>query len=57
MRVKALDNIIIGDNKYFSFTAEGLIEQYETDFINLRVKGISEAKRRLYRAKLFGEPD
>lgn len=57
MRVKALDNIIIGDNKYFSFAAEGLIEQYETDFINLRVKGISEAKRRLYRAKLFGEPD
>lgn len=57
MRVKALDHIIIGDNKYFSFASEGLIEQYETDFINLRVKGVSEAKRRLYRAKLFGEPD
>jgi DNA repair protein RadC len=56
MRVKALDHIIIGNNKYFSFAAEGLIEQYETDFLNLRVKGVSEARRKLYRARLFGEP-
>ena len=54
MRLKALDHIIIGDNRYFSFAGDGLIEQYELDFLNLKVKGVSEAKRRLYRAKLFG---
>jgi len=54
MQIKVLDHVIIGDNKYLSFTAEGLIEQYETDFLDLRIKGVSEAKRRLYRAKLFG---
>ena len=56
MSIKVLDHIVIGGNKYFSFAAEGLIEQYETDFLNLKVKGASEARRRLYRAKLFGEP-
>jgi len=54
MRLKALDHIIIGDNRYFSFAGDGLIEQYELDFLNLKVKGVSEVKRRLYRAKLFG---
>ncbi len=54
MRIKALDHIIIGDNSYFSFATEGLIEEYETDFLNLKLNGVSEAKRRLYKAKLFG---
>jgi DNA repair protein RadC len=53
MRVRVLDHIIIGNNTYFSFAGEGLIEQYELDFINLRAGKASEAKRRLYRAKLF----
>ena len=52
MRLRVLDHIIIGDNKYFSFTGEGLIEEYETDFLNLMLRGTSEAKRKLYRAKL-----
>jgi len=52
MRIRVLDHIIIGDNRYFSFASEGLIEQYELDFLNLKMKGVSEAKRRLYRAKL-----
>ncbi|MFC2041236.1 DNA repair protein RadC [Chloroflexota bacterium] len=56
MRIRVLDHIIIGDNRYFSFAGEGLIEEYELDFLNLKMKGVSEAKRRLYRAKLFGEP-
>ncbi|MFC1966107.1 RadC family protein, partial [Chloroflexota bacterium] len=56
MRIRVLDHIIIGDNRYFSFAGEGLVEEYELDFLNLKIKGISEAKRRLYRAKLFGEP-
>jgi DNA repair protein RadC len=54
MQIKVLDHIIIGDNRYFSFASEGLIEQYELDFLGLKIKGVSEAKRRLYRAKLFG---
>jgi len=54
MQIKVLDHVIIGDNRYFSFAGDGLIEQYELDFLSLKIKGVSEAKRRLYRAKLFG---
>jgi len=54
MRLRVLDHIIIGNNQYFSFASEGFIEQYELDFLNLKMKGASEAKRRLYRAQLFG---
>ncbi len=54
LQIKVLDHVIIGDNRYFSFAGEGLIEQYELDFLGLKIKGVSEAKRRLYRAKLFG---
>ncbi len=52
MRIKALDHIIIGDNRYFSFAGSGLIEEYELDFLNLKMKSVSEGKRRLYKAKL-----
>jgi DNA repair protein RadC len=51
MQIKVLDHIIIGENRYYSFAAEGLIEEYEMDYLNLRMKGTSEAKRRLYRSK------
>jgi DNA repair protein RadC len=51
MQIKVLDHIIIGGNKYFSFAAEGLIEEYELDFLNLRTVGTSEAKRSRYRAR------
>ena len=51
MRIRVLDHIIIGNNRYFSFASEGLIEEYELDFLNLKVRGTSEGKRRLYRAK------
>jgi len=53
MRIKVLDHIIIGNNRYYSFASEGLIEEYELDFLNLRTTGTSEAKRRRYQAKLF----
>ena len=56
MQIKVLDHIIIGNDRFFSFAAEGLVEQYELDFLNLKLKGVSEARRRIYRAKLFGEP-
>jgi DNA repair protein RadC len=51
MQIKVLDHIIIGENRYYSFAAEGLIEEYEMDYLNLKLKGASEAKRRLYRAR------
>ena len=44
MRIRVLDHIIIGNNRYFSFAGEGLIEEYELDFLNLKVRGTSEAK-------------
>mgnify|MGYP001043210149 CR=1 FL=1 len=36
MQIKVLDHIIIGDNRYFSFADEGLIEEYELNFPGLR---------------------
>jgi DNA repair protein RadC len=52
MQIRLLDHIIIGDNKYFSFAGEGLIEEYETDFMNIMLRGTAEARRRLYRARI-----
>lgn len=42
MHLKVLDHIIVGDNRYFSFAAEGLIGQYEVEFINLKMKRLPE---------------
>ncbi len=53
MRIRVLDHIIIGNNTYFSFAGEGLMEEYELDFLKVKMGGVSEAKRRFYRAKLF----
>ncbi|MFC1897319.1 DNA repair protein RadC [Chloroflexota bacterium] len=53
MQIRVLDHIIIGNDRFFSFAGEGLIEEYELNFLNLKMRGVSEAKRRLYRAKLF----
>ncbi len=39
LQVKMLDHIIIGGNRYFSFADEGLIEKYEDNFLNLKIKG------------------
>jgi DNA repair protein RadC len=47
MRIKVLDHIIIGDNRYFSFAGEGLIEEYETAFLNQMLRGTAEARRKL----------
>ncbi len=53
MQIKVLEHIIIGNDRYFSFAGEGLIEQYELDFLGLKMRGVSEARRRIYRARLF----
>jgi hypothetical protein len=52
MQVKVMDHIIIGNDRYFSFAGDGLVEEYELDFINLRSRVTSEAKRNRYKAKL-----
>lgn len=49
MRLRVLDHIIIGDNRYYSFAGDGLIEQYETDFMNQMLKGIAEVRKKLYK--------
>ena len=49
MQIKVLDHIIIGDNTYFSFAGEGLIEEYEGSFLNLKIRGtldLTHVKRR-----------
>ena len=38
MRIRVLDHIIIGENRYFSFASEGLIEEYELSFLNLKIR-------------------
>jgi len=35
MQLKVLDHLIIGDNRYFSFADEGLIEEYNLNFLSL----------------------
>jgi DNA repair protein RadC len=52
MQMKVVDHIIIGNDRYYSFADEGLIEEYGMDFLNLRLWGTSEAKRRIYQARL-----
>jgi hypothetical protein len=36
MHIKVLDHIIIGDNKYFSFADEGLIEEYDLNLLSIK---------------------
>jgi len=36
--VKVLDHIIIGENKYYTFAGEGLIGQYETEYLDIKAK-------------------
>jgi DNA repair protein RadC len=36
VQIKALDHIIIGDNRYFSFADEGLIEEYNNNFVSIK---------------------
>ena len=34
MQIKVLDHIIIGNNRYFSFADQGLIEEYNLMVLN-----------------------
>ncbi len=42
VQIKVLDHIIIGENRYFSFADEGLIQKYEDNFLNLRIRSLFE---------------
>lgn len=51
VNIKALDHIIIGDGRYFSFAAEGLIDEYQADFVNLKMRGTAEGNCPLRKTK------
>jgi hypothetical protein len=38
MRIRVLDHLIIGDDRYFSFADEGLIDQYGAAFDTRRAR-------------------
>ena len=40
MQLRVLDHIIIGNNRYFSFTGEELIGKYELEFLNLKIRRV-----------------
>ena len=45
MGIKILDHILIGEDKYYSFAGDGIIEQYELDFLKLKLSGVTDTKR------------
>jgi len=51
MQMKVLDHIIIGDNRYYSFASEGLIEEYKMDYLTLKILGSSETKFKTHDTK------
>jgi DNA repair protein RadC len=53
LQISVLDHLIIGDNAYFSFADEGLVGEYRLDFLNLKLRNTSEAKRRLNLARVL----
>jgi len=40
LQIKILDHIIIGENRYFSFADDGLIQKYEDNFLNLKIRRV-----------------
>ena len=52
MHIRVLDHIIIGDNRFYSFAGQGLIKEYELDFLSLKTKGVYESDRTLNSTKL-----
>jgi len=44
IQIKVLDHIIIGGNRYFSFADEGLINKYELDFLNFKIRKLFDSR-------------
>ena len=40
LQIGILDHIIIGENSYFSFADDGLVQKYEDNFLNLKIRGV-----------------
>ena len=57
LQIKVLDHIIVGENRYFSFADEGLIQKYEDNFLNLKIRGVHDISlyfKRLGRVATIG---
>ncbi|MCX7912848.1 MAG: DNA repair protein RadC [Dehalococcoidales bacterium] len=53
LHLRVLDHIIIGDNRYYSFAGEGLIERFDTELLEYMLKRRTEA----HRTKRLLDPD
>ncbi len=56
MQIRVLDHIVIGNNCYYSFADEGLIEKYQTHFYNVsfaRAVDQAGAKKEIEERKNF----
>ncbi len=40
LQIRVLDHIIIGEDSYFSFADEGLIQKYEDEFLRMEIKRV-----------------
>jgi DNA repair protein RadC len=47
--IRVLDHLIVGDDRFYSFAGEGLIEEYEAEATRQRMKGAAEMRRRHYK--------
>ena len=45
MQITVLDHIIIGNDRYYSFAREGMIEEYHMNFLNWRLRRPAKARR------------
>jgi len=45
VQVKVLDHLIIGDNRYYSFAGQGLIEEFELEFLGMKMKSAPYGER------------
>jgi DNA repair protein RadC len=51
IQIKALDHVIISRDSFFSFSNEGLLDEYEAEYLDLKLRGTTNAKRRLDKAR------
>jgi DNA repair protein RadC len=51
IQIKLLDHVIIGKDNFFSFSNEGIIEEYEAEYQGLKLRGTAGAKRRSQMAR------
>jgi len=44
LQINVLDHVIVGENRYFSFADEGLIQKYDDEFLKLRIRSTINRK-------------